>query len=155
MPRPLKIGDTVIIADIGNEATVVTLKDKKGLVTVQMGTMKTRVKEENLRLIEKKKSAEKKRTVATGRMESRMNIKAQTSVDLRGMTVEEGILELDRYIDHALRIGINEFTVIHGKGTGVLRSAVRDYLKKSKYVKTSRLGTFGEGEDGVSIVTLK
>lgn len=155
LPRPLKIGDTVIIADIGNEATVVTLKDKKGLVTVQMGTMKTRVKEENLRLIEKKKSAEKKRTVATGRMESRMNMKAQTSVDLRGMTVEEGILELDRYIDHALRMGINEFTVIHGKGTGVLRSAVRDYLKKSKYVKTSRLGTFGEGEDGVSIVTLK
>ena len=155
LPRPLKIGDSVIIADIGNEATVVTLKDKKGLVTVQMGTMKTRVKEENLRLIEKKKSAEKKRTVATGRMESRMNMKAQTSVDLRGMTVEEGILELDRYIDHALRMGINEFTVIHGKGTGVLRSAVRDYLKKSKYVKTSRLGTFGEGEDGVSIVTLK
>lgn len=155
LPRPLKIGDTVIIADIGNEATVVTLKDKKGLVTVQMGTMKTRVKEENLRLIEKKKSVEKKRTVATGRMESRMNMKAQTSVDLRGMTVEEGILELDRYIDHALRMGINEFTVIHGKGTGVLRSAVRDYLKKSKYVKTSRLGTFGEGEDGVSIVTLK
>lgn len=155
LPRPLKIGDMVIIADIGNEATVVTLKDKKGLVTVQMGTMKTRVKEENLRLIEKKKSAEKKRTVATGRMESRMNMKAQTSVDLRGMTVEEGILELDRYIDHALRMGINEFTVIHGKGTGVLRSAVRDYLKKSKYVKTSRLGTFGEGEDGVSIVTLK
>lgn len=155
LPRPLKIGDTVIIADIGNEATIVTLKDKKGLVTVQMGTMKTRVKEENLRLIEKKKSAEKKRTVATGRMESRMNMKAQTSVDLRGMTVEEGILELDRYIDHALRMGINEFTVIHGKGTGVLRSAVRDYLKKSKYVKTSRLGTFGEGEDGVSIVTLK
>lgn len=155
LPRPLKIGDTVIIADIGNEATVVTLKDKKGLVTVQMGTMKTRVKEENLRLIEKKKSVEKKRTVATGSMESRMNMKAQTSVDLRGMTVEEGLLELDRYIDHALRMGINEFTVIHGKGTGVLRSAVRDYLKKSKYVKTSRLGTFGEGEDGVSIVTLK
>ncbi len=155
LPRPLKIGDTVIIADIGNEATVVTLKDKKGLVTVQMGTMKTRVKEDNLRLIEKKKSAEKKRTAVTGKMESRMNMAAKTSVDLRGMNVEEGIMELDRYIDHALRMGINEFTVIHGKGTGVLRSAVREYLKKTKYVKTSRLGTFGEGEDGVSIVTLK
>lgn len=155
LPRPLKIGDTVLIADIGNEATVVTLKDKKGLVTVQMGTMKTRVKEENLRLIEKKKSSEKKRGVTTGKMESRMNMEAKTSVDLRGMTVEEGIMELDRYIDHALRMGINEFTVIHGKGTGVLRSAVREYLKKSKFVKTSRLGTFGEGEDGVSIVTLK
>lgn len=155
LPRPLKIGDTVLIADIGNEATVVTLKDKKGLVTVQMGTMKTRVKEESLRLLEKKAKTEKKRSVITGKTESRMNMEAKTSVDLRGMTVEEGIMELDRYIDHALRMGINEFTVIHGKGTGVLRSAVREYLKKSKFVKTSRLGTFGEGEDGVSIVTLK
>ena len=156
LPRPLKIGDTVIIADIGNEATVVTLKDKKGLVTVQMGTMKTRVKEENLRLIEhKKKEPQGRRTVATGKMESRMNMSAQTSLDLRGMTVDEGILELDRYIDHALRMGIGEFTVIHGKGTGVLRAAVREYLKKSSFVKSHRLGTFGEGEDGVSIVTLK
>ena len=156
LPRPLKIGDTVIIADIGNEATVVTLKDKKGLVTVQMGTMKTRVKEETLRLVEKKKKETVgKRTVATGKMESRMNMSAKTSLDLRGMTVDEGLLELDRYIDHALRMGIGEFTVIHGKGTGVLRSAVREYLKKSSFVKSHRLGTFGEGEDGVSIVTLK
>lgn len=156
LPRPLKIGDAVIIADIGNEATVVTLKDKKGLVTVQMGTMKTRVKEENLRLVEKKKKETGgKRTVATGKMESRMNMSAKTSLDLRGMTVDEGLLELDRYIDHALRMGIGEFTVIHGKGTGVLRSAVREYLKKSTFVKSHRLGTFGEGEDGVSIVTLR
>lgn len=156
LPRPLRIGDTVIIADIGNEATVVTLKDKKGLVTVQMGTMKTRVKEENLRLVEKqKKNTQPKRSVATGKMESRMNMSAKTSLDLRGMTVEEGLLELDRYIDYALRMGIGEFTVIHGKGTGVLRSAVREYLKKSSFVKSHRLGTFGEGEDGVSIVTLR
>jgi DNA mismatch repair protein MutS2 len=118
--------------------------------------MKTRVKEENLRLVErKKKEPQGRRTVATGKMESRMNMSAQTSLDLRGMTVDEGILELDRYIDHALRMGIGEFTVIHGKGTGVLRTAVREYLKKSSFVKTHRLGTFGEGEDGVSIVTLK
>ncbi len=156
LPRPLKVGDTVIIADIGNEATVVTLKDKKGLVTVQMGTMKTRVKEKTLRLVEKKKKETGgKRTVATGKMESRMNMSAKTSLDLRGMTVDEGLLELDRYIDHALRMGIGEFTVIHGKGTGVLRSAVREYLKKSTFVKSHRLGTFGEGEDGVSIVTLR
>lgn len=157
LPRALKIGDTVIIADIGNEANVVTLKDKNGLVTVQMGTMKTRIKEEKLRLVEKpkKKNNSGKRNVSTGKMESRMNMAANTSLDLRGMTVDEGLLELDRYIDHALRMGISEFTVIHGKGTGVLRSAVREYLKKSQYVKTHRLGTFGEGEDGVSIVTLK
>ena len=156
LPRPLKIGDTVIVADIGNEATVVTLKDKKGLVTVQMGTMKTRIKEENLRLVEKqKKNTSGTRNVHTGKLESKMNMSVSTSVDLRGMTVEEGIMELDRYIDHALRMGISEFTVIHGKGTGALRTGVREYLKKSKFVKSSRLGTFGEGEDGVSIVTLK
>lgn len=156
LPRPLKIGDTVMLADIGNEATVVTLKDKKGLVTVQMGTMKTRVKEENLRLIEKQKSkSAPKRSAHTGKLESKMNMSVNTSLDLRGMNVEEAILELDRYIDHALRMGISEFTVIHGKGTGVLRSGVREYLKKSKFVKSHRLGTFGEGEDGVSIVTLK
>lgn len=156
LPRPLKIGDTVIIADMGNEATVVTLKDKKGLVTVQMGTMKTRIKEENLRLAEgHKKTAPKTRNVHTGKLESKVNMSANTSLDLRGMNVEEGLLELDRFIDHALRMGISEFTVIHGKGTGVLRSAVREYLKKSKFVKSHRLGTFGEGEDGVSIVTLK
>ncbi len=156
LPRPLKIGDTVIVADIGNEATVAALKDKKGLVTVQMGTMKTRIKEENLRLVEKqKKNIPGTRNVHTGKLESKMNMSVSTSVDLRGMTVEEGIMELDRYIDHALRMGISEFTVIHGKGTGVLRTAVREYLKKSKFVKSSRLGTFGEGEDGVSIVTLR
>ncbi|MCQ2484145.1 MAG: endonuclease MutS2 [Clostridia bacterium] len=156
LPRPLKIGDTVIVADIGNEATVVTLKDKKGLVTVQMGTMKTRIKEDKLRLVEKqKKVSPGKRSLHTGKLESKMNMSVQTSVDLRGMTVEEGIMELDRFIDHALRMGLSEFTVIHGKGTGVLRTAVREYLKKSKFVKSHRLGTFGEGEDGVSIVTLR
>lgn len=156
LPRPLKVGDTVIVADIGNEATVVTLKDKKGLVTVQMGTMKTRIKEEQLRLVEKqKKSTPSKRSLHTGKLESKMTMSVQTSVDLRGMTVEEGIMELDRFIDHALRMGLSEFTVIHGKGTGVLRTAVREYLKKSKFVKSHRLGTFGEGEDGVSIVTLR
>ncbi len=157
LPRPLQVGDTVIIADLGNEATVVTLRDKKGLVQVQMGTMKTKVKEENLRLVikQKKTKSQPKRTVATGKMESKMNMAVNTSLDLRGMNVEEGLMELDRYIDYALRMGINEFTVIHGKGTGVLRTAVRNYLKHSSFVKSSRLGAFGEGEDGVSIVTLK
>ena len=155
LPRPLRIGDQVVIADIGNEATVVELKDRKGLVTVQMGTMRTRVKEEDLRLLEKQTVQSPKRSVNTARMESRMNMSANTSLDIRGNTVDEGLIELDRYIDHALRMGISEFTVIHGKGTGALRSAVREYLKKSPYVKSYRLGTFGEGEDGVSIVTLK
>lgn len=156
LPRPLKIGDTVLITDIGNEATVASLRDKKGLVTVQMGTMKTRVPEDSLRLIEKpKQKTSPKRTGRTQTVDSRMNMSAKTSLDLRGMTCDEALLELDRYLDHAMRMGISEFTVIHGKGTGALRAAVRDYLKKSPFVKSHRLGTFGEGEDGVSIVTIK
>ena len=97
---------------------------------------------------------EKKSTVRL-QGESRLNMAASTRLDLRGMTVDEGLLEVDRYIDHALRMGIGEFTVIHGKGTGVLRSAVREYLKKSSFVKSHRLGTLGEGEDGVTIAEIK
>ena len=71
------------------------------------------------------------------------------------MTVDECLIELDRFIDASLRTGLSEFTVIHGKGTGALRKAVRQYLKDSPYVKSHRLGVFGEGEDGVSIVELR
>jgi len=78
-----------------------------------------------------------------------------TRLDLRGMMVDECLLELDRYIDHALRTGLREFTVVHGKGTGALRAAVQKYLKDSKFVKTHRLGVYGEGESGVTIVELK
>ena len=155
LPRPLEVGDSVILADIGGEAVVTSLKDKKGLVEVQMGSIKTRVKEENLRLVEKQKKKSVSPYRSANQMDSRKSMSAQTSVDLRGMTVEECLMTLDRFMDTALRTGLHEFTVIHGKGTGKLRTAVREYLKKSPYVKSHRLGTFGEGEDGVSIVTLK
>ena len=71
------------------------------------------------------------------------------------MNVEEGIMELERHLDRCMRLGLNEISVIHGKGTGVLRRGIQDYLRKCKYVKSFRLGTFGEGESGVTIVTLK
>ena len=156
LPRELKIGDRVVIRDIGNEAEVVALEDKNGLVTVQAGLLKTRVKKENLRLVSgKKKSQPKTRTVRPPRDESRLSASAKTECDLRGMNVEEGIMEVDRFIDHSLRMGINEVSIIHGKGTGVLRKGIQDYLRHNPAVKSFRLGTFGEGESGVTIVTLK
>ena len=88
-------------------------------------------------------------------MDSRMNISAETRLDLRGMTVEECLMTLDRFIDTALRTGLNEFTVIHGKGTGALRAAVQQCLRRHKQVKSYRLGRFGEGESGVTVVELK
>jgi DNA mismatch repair protein MutS2 len=71
------------------------------------------------------------------------------------MNVEEGIMEVDRYIDQCLRLGLGELTVIHGKGTGVLRKGLQEHLRKSRFVKSFRLGVYGEGENGVTIVTLK
>ncbi len=71
------------------------------------------------------------------------------------MNVEEGIMEVDRFIDHSIRMGMSEISIIHGKGTGVLRKGIQDYLRHNPAVKSFRLGTFGEGESGVTIVTLK
>ena len=156
LPRSVKAGDNVIIRDIGKSAKVLSPADKNGNVEVLAGTIKTRVKESNLRLVEgKEKSPEKPKSTAKLRGESRLNMAPETRLDLRGMTVEECVTELDRFIDHSLRTGLGEFTVVHGKGTGALRSACSQYLKKSPYVKSFRLGVYGEGEDGVTIVFLK
>lgn len=155
LPRPLVAGDTVIIRDIAKTAKVLSPADKNGNVEVQAGSIKTRVKLSNLRLCEN--APKKKETKSTARLqgESRLNLTASTRLDLRGMTVDDCLIELDRFIDMGLRTGLNEFTIVHGKGTGALRAAVTRYLKASPYVKSSRLGLYGEGEDGVTIVVLK
>ena len=155
LPRPLKTGDTVIIRDIGKSAKVLSPADKNGNVEVQAGSIKTRVKLANLRLCENAPKKQEKKSTAKLQGESRLNMTPSTRLDLRGMTVDDCLIELDRFIDQGLRTGLNEFTIVHGKGTGALRSAVTRYLKASPYVKTSRLGVYGEGEDGVTIVTLK
>ena len=155
LPRPLKAGDTVIIRDIGKTAKVLSLADKNGNVEVQAGSIKTRVKLSNLRLCENAPKKNELRSTPKVHGESRLNMAANTRLDLRGMTVDECLIELDRFIDMGLRTGLNEFTVVHGKGTGALRTAVTRYLKASPFVKSSRLGVYGEGEDGVTIVELK
>ena len=157
LPRPLVKGDRVLLRDIGKQAIVISPPDKNGNVEVQAGSIKTRVKKENLRLVEQtqKPKPAPKRSAVHVQGESRLNMAMQTRLDLRGMTVEDCLLELDRFIDQSLRTGLHEFTIVHGKGTGALRSAVTQYLKRSPYVNSSRLGVYGEGEDGVTIVTLK
>ncbi len=156
LPRELKIGDTVVIASLAKQAEVTSLPDKKGEVGVVAGAIKTRVNISDLRLVENK--APQKKPVQrnnTSNFETRSTQRAETKVDLRGMTADEAILTLDRYIDTAYRLGINEFTVVHGKGTGVLRQAVQQYLKSNSFIKSYRLGIYGEGEHGVTIVELK
>lgn len=154
LPRALKVGDRVKIAGIGNEAQIVSLPDKKGTVEVLSGLLKTRVKLSDIRLIGEKKKSQNKTVIKTVG-ESRAVAAVANRCDLRGMNSEEAILELDRFIDNAIMSGLSELTVVHGKGTGVLRSAVSNYLKGNGAVKSYRLGAYGEGENGVTIVILK
>ncbi|MBQ5885978.1 MAG: endonuclease MutS2 [Clostridia bacterium] len=153
LPRPLKIGDRVRLADVDKEGDVLTLPDGDGNLFVQAGIIRTKVNISNLRLIE---NATKKADKSLGRRTlSRSKEPVKTELDLRGMTAEEAIMELERFVDSAVLSGINVVTVIHGKGTGVLRRAVAESLKANKNVRTYRLGVFGEGEDGVTIADLK
>lgn len=156
LPRPLQVGDAVLISDLDKQATVLSLPDKNGNVEVQAGPLKTRVRLQSLRLLsgkEKKRAAVKSRTVH--RSESIAQTSVKTSCDLRGKTVEEALLDLDQFLDDCVMTGLNECTIIHGKGTGALRGAVQKHLRAHPTVKSYRLGVYGEGEDGVTMVTLK
>lgn len=156
LPRPLKMGDTVLLADLNKQATVLALPDKNGNVEVQAGPLKTRVKLQNLRLVSaKERKAPRPGSRSVRRSESLAHASVKTSCDLRGKTVEEALLDLDQFLDDCVMTGLNECTVIHGKGTGALRSAVQTHLRAHPMVKSYRLGIYGEGEDGVTIITLK
>lgn len=125
-------------------------------ILVQAGIIKTRVPLKNLRLTdqkpkEKKKAAGGHRTV-TKKMDS---APARNEVDVRGMNLEEALMEVDAFIDHALMHNLNMLTIIHGKGTGILRNGIQQHLRRHKAVKSFRLGVYGEGESGVTIVELK
>ncbi len=157
LPRALMLGDTVILMDIDKKATVTRLADKDGLVEVMAGIIKMRTKLDNLKLVEggvnigsQRKPAQRK----VSGIKSRAERNVQTELDLRGMASDEAILELDRFIDEAILSGIETIRIIHGKGTGVLKNAVSQHLKRHKSIRTYRLGVFGEGEHGVTIAEL-
>jgi len=156
LPRPLKVGDNVLIYDIDKTATVLELPKSGDMVLVQAGIIKTRVPLKNLRLTDRREKEKKKLgghrnvTKAPG-----SDTTVRNEIDLRGMNVEEAIMEVDAFIDHALLRNLNQLTIIHGKGTGVLRSGIHQHLKRHKAVKTFRLGVYGEGESGVTVVELK
>ena len=156
LPRSLKKGDSVLIADIDKRAVLLE-EPKNGEVLVQTGVIKTRVSIKNLRLIEESGVSKGKTQKGSLKrnVKSNANVKAVTDIDLRGLTAQEAVMELDMALDSAVLSGIHQITIIHGKGTGVLRAEVHKYLKRCKYVKTYRLGVFGEGESGVTIAELK
>lgn len=150
LPRKLKVGDDVLIVDIDKQGVVLREQDKSGNVLIQAGIIKSKVNISNIRLIELKKSSIKSTTSRTIRIKK--EIQSIMELDIRGQMVEDAIIELEMFLNDALLSNIYSFTIIHGKGTGALRKAVHSYLKNVKQVKSYRLGTFGEGESGVTIV---
>jgi DNA mismatch repair protein MutS2 len=158
LPRALKIYDTVLLTDIDKRGTLLTLPDKSGSCMVQVGLMKTKTKQDNLRLIEEKTESKVKvnnRHISTKGLQSNMTRQTGMELDIRGMAADEGVTEVDRFIDSSLMGGLQLITIIHGKGTGILRDAVHRFLKAHRQVKSYRLGKYGEGETGVTVVELK
>lgn len=158
LPRPLRQGDTVMIADTKQRGVLAGNPDGSGHVFVQMGIMKTKVSVSKLRLIEnqpQKQQNQKQPQKKQGRVSAKTERSGSMELDIRGSTCDEGVYEMEAFIDRAVLSHISTVTIIHGKGTGLLRKAVHQRLKRMPYVKSYRLGVFGEGEDGVTIVTLK
>ncbi len=150
-PESVTPGQRVKLITLGQEATVLKAADAKGDVLVQAGVIKMSIPLNDIRPVEQKKQPQKtgaKVTLSQDRTSA-------LSLDLRGNMVDDACLEIDRFIDTALMNGVHEFFVVHGKGTGALRAGVQAYLKNHPRVKTFRLGTYGEGDAGVTVVTLK
>ena len=156
--RSVQKGDRVRLLNVGGViATVLAPADRDGGVQVQAGPMKMTVKENELRLVEEKKNTPKPKPQPRRDAPRReLNIRsAESEVDVRGMSAEEALFEVDNFLSRAIMAGLPSVTVIHGKGTGVLRTAVQQHLRKNKRVKSVRSGVYGEGEQGVTIVELR
>ena len=151
----MRQGDRVRLVNVGKEGTVVELPDRSGNVLVQVGILKTRTKIENLRLIEEKSMVvgDGKKTPAS---EYRVNVNRdfRDEIDLRGMLGDDGWQAVDKYLDEAIVAGFSKVRLIHGKGTGALKNAIWQRLKKDRRVASYRIGQYGEGDGGVTIVEL-
>ncbi len=154
--RPLKVGDTVHLINVGVDGTVLGTENKDGMVYVQAGIMKVHVPLNELRPVEKKKPSKQKTIArASGGMREVRRAAAKSELDVRGMTVDEALMELDQFISDCLMAHLDVVTIIHGKGTGALRTAIQQELKRKKQVKSMRTGRYGEGDTGVTIVEFK
>ena len=155
LPRPLKAGDLVMLADTKREGSLLTVPNMSGVCYVQVGMMRVKTNQKNLRLIDNKKKQQPTGGKVKKQLTSNMTRRGGMELDIRGMMGDEGVLEVERFIDSAQMSGLSTITIIHGKGTGALRAAVHQALKTNPSVKSYRLGEYGEGEAGVTVVELK
>ncbi|MCR4885893.1 MAG: endonuclease MutS2 [Clostridiales bacterium] len=152
-PKTVKIGDTVEITHLNTKGTVLSLPDAKGEVLLQAGIMKMKAHLSQLRLTEQPRPQKKVSsvTVQTGGMDRTVSLRC----DVRGMALDEALDAVDQYLDEAMMAGYHEVTIVHGKGTGILREGIQKHLKAYPQVKSFRRGKYGEGEEGVTVVELK
>lgn len=155
-PKKLKKGDTVKIVSMGLKGTVSTLPDAKGALFVQCGIMRTQTNVRDLVLVDEATvTTPTLQRTGAGKIKMSKTLSVSTEINLLGKTVDEALPALDKYLDDAYLAHLPSVRVVHGKGTGALRSAVHNHLKRLKYVKEFRLGEYGEGDAGVTIVTFK
>ena len=154
--RPAVAGDTVELVSMGTKASVIAV-NKDGSLQLQAGILKISAKQEEVRVVEgseAKAQKDAKRIIRQAEHKLR-TAGASSEVDLRGMMVDEALASLDIFLDNALLAHLETVRIIHGKGTGAVRAAVREHLKRSRYIKSFRPGRYGEGEDGVTVAELR
>ncbi len=154
-PEDVKIGDTVFVGTFNGKGTVLTKPNSKGELQVQMGIMKTKVSVKDISILQDEKPTQPKPKRGSSGNATSKSYSISSEIDLRGQMTVDAIQELDKYLDDAYLTKIPTITIIHGKGTGAMRTAVHRHLKKVKYIKSFRLGNYGEGESGVTIVEFK
>ncbi len=154
IPQNLRIGDSVKVLSMNLKGTVHTLPNEKGDLYVQMGILRSLVNIQDLVLLEDTPTlGNKRKSTGAGKLKMAKSASISTEINLIGKTTDEAIALLDKYLDDAYLAHMSSVRVVHGKGTGALRKAVHNHLKRLKYVQSFRLGEFGEGDSGVTIVT--
>ncbi len=155
-PTQIKPGDSVKVVSMGLKGTVSSLPDKNGNLFVQCGIIRSKVSLNDLVLIEEETiNTGKMQRSSSGKLKMSKSYSISTEINLLGRTVDEALSELDKYLDDAYLAHLPSVRVVHGKGTGALRNAVHNYLRKNRVVKSYRLGEYGEGDAGVTIVEFK
>jgi DNA mismatch repair protein MutS2 len=152
-PKNLVVGESVEVLSLNQKGSVLSLPDENGNVNVQVGIMKVNVHISTLIRAESEES--NKTQVSTKNIIKTKTRSIKNEVDLRGKTLDEALLDLDKYLDDTYIAGLKEIYIIHGKGTGVLRDGIKSYIKGHRHVKTFRTGKYGEGGDGVTVVEIK
>lgn len=156
VPKKLQLGDSVKVLSMNLKGTVQTLPDARGNLFVQMGILRSQVNIKDLVLLEEKDPLKSKYPkTGTGKLRMSKTVSASPEINLIGKTVDEAISVLDKYLDDAYLAHLGTVRIVHGKGTGALRKAVHEHLKRQKIIKSFHLGEFGEGDAGVTIAEFK